>query len=124
MKAFAIPCDCEVQVYSPMTGPQESRPNVLKTYALEEYGSYSFKNQRECRAQCLRKYEEDMPSDRLHALLLTYGQSMIDQRILGYNCTGLTTLKFPVRVRAKLGSLGLGNVSDMIHVVNHEEVCF
>jgi len=123
-KAFAIPCDCEVVVYSPMTGPNQLKPNVLKTYELEEFSTYSVKNQLECRKSCLEKYEEDMPSERLKALLLTYSQALINERVLGYNCTGLTTLKYPVRVKVKLGEMGLGNVSDAIQVVNHEEVCF
>lgn len=123
-KALAIPCDCEVMVYSPITGSHQLKPNVLKVYELEEFNTYAVKNQLECRKQCLEKYEEDMPTDRLSALLLTYSQALINEKVLGYNCTGLTTLKYPVRVRAKLGVKGLGNVSDMIQVVNHEELCF
>lgn len=123
-KALAIPCDCEVVIYSPITGSHQLKPNVLKAYELEEFSTYSVKNQLECRKSCLERYEEDMPSERLKALLLTYSQELINERVLGYNCTGLTTLKYPVRVKVKLGELGLGNVSDVIQVVNHEEVCF
>jgi len=65
-----------------------------------------------------------MPGDRLRALLLTYTQGLIAERAVGFNCTGLTTLKYPVRVKASLGKLGLGNVSDTIEIVNHEELCF
>lgn len=124
MKAFAIGCDCEVRVMSPMTGSHQMNPNTFKTYELEEYSSYSVKNQRDCRRVCLQKFQEDMPADRLNALLVTYAQSLIQERALGYNCTGLTTLKFPVRVKAKLGPMSLGNVADLVQVVNHEELCF
>lgn len=124
MKAFAIACDCEVRIYSPMTGSHQMKSNSLKVYELEEYSTYSFKNQRECRKSCLEKFQEDMSSERLSALLLTYSQSLINERAVGYNCTGLTTLKYPVRVKASLGSLGLGNVADFIQVVTHEEACF
>lgn len=124
VNAFALNCDCEVRIYSPITGSYKMSPNNFKTYELEEFSSYHVKNQRACRESCLKKFEEDMPSDRLNALLMSYAQSLITERSVGYNCTGLTTLKFPVRVKASLGRLGLGNVSDTIRVVNHEELCF
>jgi hypothetical protein len=124
MKAFAIGCDCEVRVYSPIAGSHMMPPNSLKVYELEEFSSYAVKNQYACRKSCLERYEEDMPSERLHALLLLFSQRLISEKLVGYNCTGLTTLKYPVRVKASLGKLGLGNVADNIHVVTHEEVCF
>jgi hypothetical protein len=124
MNAFAINCDCEVQVYSPMTGSHQAGPDRLKIYELEEYSSYSKANQLACKKVCLEKFQKDMPGDRLRALLLTYTQGLIAERAVGFNCTGLTTLKYPVRVKASLGKLGLGNVSDTIEIVNHEELCF
>lgn len=124
VKAFAIGCDCEVRVYSPTTGPQNLAADRLKVYELDEFSSYSAKNQQACRRACVEKFQADMPSERLKALLLIYSQNLIAERVLGYNCTGLTTLKYPVRVKASLGKLGLGNVSDTIEIVNHEELCF
>lgn len=122
--AFAIGCDCEVRIYSPITGSHKMAPNTFKIYELEEFSSYKIKNQNACRESCLRKFEEDMPSERLNALLMSYAQSLINEKAVGFNCTGLTTLKFPVRVKASLGKLGLGNVSDTVRVINHEEICF
>lgn len=122
--AFALDCDCDVIVFSPMTGSYQMSPNQFKNYHLEGFDSYSVKNQLQCRDLCTKRFEEDMPSSRLKALLLTYSQELISQGQLGFNCTGLTTLKYPVRVKAKLGRLKLGNVADQIEVVNHEEICF
>lgn len=122
--AFAIECDCEVRVYSPLNGSHKMNPISLKTYTLEEFSSYSVKNQNHCQTSCLKKFEDDMPTERLNALLVTLGQNLINERALGFNCTGLTTIRFPVRVKARLGLMGLGNVSDLVQVVNHEEVCF
>lgn len=124
MEAFAIGCDCEVVIYSPTTGSNRMKPNSFKTYELEEFSSYHVKNQIACRESCLKKFEDDMPSDRINAILGSYAQSLISEGAIGYNCTGLTTLKFPVRVKASLGNLGLGNVSDTFRVVNHEQLCF
>lgn len=123
-KAFAIGCDCEVRVYAPMTASHQMSETVLKTYELEEFSSYSKKNQRICRQLCLEQYEKDMPQSRLNALLMSYTQTLINEKVLGYNCTGLTTVKYPVRVKASLGKLGLGNVADTVQVIGHEELCF
>lgn len=121
---FAVSCDCEVMVYAPMTGSHSLSPNRLKTYELEEFSSYSRKNQLECRQLCAEAFQKDMPTSRLTALLLTYSERLIENKLLGHNCTGLTTLKYPVRVKAVLGQVGIGNVADFIHVVNHEQRCF
>lgn len=123
-KAFAIGCDCEVRVYAPTTASHQMQETVLKTYELEEFSTYSKRNQRVCRKLCLDQFEKDMPQSRLNALLTSYTQVLINEKALGYNCTGLTTVKYPVRVKASLGQLGLGNVADTVQVINHEELCF
>ena len=124
LSAFAINCNCAVKVYSPTTGSHQQPYTVLKTYEANEFSSYQVKNQWACRKSCEEKFQDDLPSDRLSSLLILYTQKLIEERTLGYNCTGLTTLKFPVRVRAKLGKLALGNVVDIVQVINHEQVCF
>lgn len=124
LAAFAIPCDCEVRVHTPLTASHQLEPVIIKTYTLEEYSTYARRNINQCRQTCLEEFQKDMPADRLSALLITYGQELIGKKQVGFNCTGLTTLKFPVRVRARLGSQGLGNVADLVQVVSHEEVCF
>lgn len=121
---WAIPCDCQVMVYSPMTGSHKFPATTLRTYELEDYARTTRKNQQSCRQSCLEKFERDMPADRLTALLMNHSARLIERRVVGYNCTGLTTLKYPVRVKAQLGNISLGNVVDIIQVVNHEELCF
>ncbi len=124
VNAFAMKCDCEVRVYSPMTGSYQMDSTPLKTYTLETYDSYRVKNQLRCRDLCLKTFEEDLPTERITALLLLHSARLIREGLLGYNCTGLSTLKYPVRVKASLGRLNLGNVADQVYVVNHEEQCF
>lgn len=124
LSAFAIDCDCEVWVYGPTTASHQLAPSSMKIYELEEFSSYKAKNQHACRQSCLAEFEKDMSSERLNALLQLYTQNLIQDKALGYNCTGLTTVKYPVRVKATLGRLGLGNVADFVQVINHEEPCF
>jgi len=124
LTALAIPCDCEVRVHTPTTGSHQIDPIIIKTYTLEDYSNYARRNINQCRQTCLEEFQKDMPADRLSALLVTYSQELIGKKQVGYNCTGLTTLKFPIRVKAKLGNQGLGNVADLVQVVSHEEVCF
>lgn len=122
--AFGLSCDCEVKIFSPTTGPQNLSINYLKTYQLDEFATYSLKNQDICRNSCLKQYRDDMPSEKLNSYLLSYSQTLMNDGVIGHNCTGLTTLKYPVRVRAKLGSKGLGNVVDIVQVISFEESCF
>ncbi len=124
LSAFAVECDCEVWVYTPLTGSKQIAPERLRKFELEEFNNYLVRNQHQCRRLCHERYLADLPSERLDAMLVTHAQDLIREEKLGFNCTGLTTLKFPVRVKAKLGGLGLGNVADVIQVVNHEQVCF
>jgi hypothetical protein len=120
---FAYDCDCEVFVYSPMTGPHLP-PKIFERYEINEFPRMTSNSQNLCRVGCLKKFEEELPARKLNELLQGYSQELIQGNVLGYNCTGLTTLKYPVRVKASLGGQGLGNVVDQIHVVTHEEVCF
>lgn len=122
--AFAIPCDCEVRVYGPMTGSEKMESYQLKLYELEDYSTYSIKNQRTCRKLCEQEFEEKLPVSKLKEELLKYTETLVQERAVGFNCTGLTTLKYPVRVKASLGEMGLGNVSDTIQVINYEKPCF
>ena len=124
VKAFAIGCDCEVRVYSPVSASHKLPASSLKIYELEEFSSYSPKNQKICRKSCLNTFMEDMSSDRLSALLLAHTQILIKEGVLGHNCTGQTVVKYPVRVKANLGRMGLGNVVDVVQVVTHVEDCF
>jgi hypothetical protein len=123
-KTWGLSCDCDVVVYSPLSGSHLLSPKVIKKYELDEFAGYGRKNILTCQESCLKEFQEDMPSKRLNALLVTYSMELIEERKIGFNCTGLTTLKYPVRVKAKLGRYGLGSVADMIQVVNHEEICF
>ena len=124
VSTFAISCDCDVWVFSPMTGSHQMAPATIKTYQLESYASRSAKAQASCQNSCLSTFSEDMKDNRLKSLLLLYTQRLIEQRALGFTCTGLSTYQYPVVVKARLGTLSLGNVHRSLEVITHEEACF
>lgn len=119
-----VDCDCHVMVYSPLSTKVSISPIKLKTFQLDRYGFETTENQISCRKSCLTKFKREIKFDRLQALLALHSQELIEKNIIGFNCTGLTTLKFPVRVKAVLGDSGLGNVVDHLVIINHEEKCF
>lgn len=121
--ALSIQCDCEVRIYGPITGPQTLSLKILKVFELEEFSQHSSVNHNLCRESCTKTFEKEMTNKRLKFELLSYSQELIEENIIGYNCTGPTTLKFPVRVKALLGGKGLGNVSDFIEVIDFEKFC-
>lgn len=124
LSAFAIPCNCEVRVHPPMTGSATLGVTVLGSYRLESFDTFKVKNQLQCRESCLERFQSDFPVAKLNESLVSHSQKLISEGSLGYNCTGLTTLKYPVRVKANLGRLGLGTVVDQIEIVTHEQGCF
>ncbi len=121
---LALDCDCQVTAFSPLTGSVASSPHVLEFYKLESFSKNTESSQALCRNLCLRKFHQELPVERLGEVLKALSETLIDQRAVGYNCTGLTTLKFPIRVKASLGKTGLGNVEDFIQVINLESSCF
>jgi hypothetical protein len=122
--SWAVDCDCSVVAFAPFTASHKLSLSTLRKFQLESYDNSSIASQRSCRISCAKTYEKEMKSETLTSLLLAYAQNLIENKSLGYNCTGLTTLRFPVRVKAKLGDQGLGHVADVVHVVNHEQICF
>jgi hypothetical protein len=123
LSAYSIQCDCEVRIYGPLTGPQTLGIKILKVFELEEFNRHSLSNHDLCRESCVKTFEKEVTSKRLKFELLNYSQELIEKNIIGYNCSGLTTLKFPIRTKAFLGGKGLGNVSDFIEVVSFEKAC-
>lgn len=122
--SWAVDCDCSVVAFSPLTASHVLPSVTLRKFELESYDNRSIKSQLSCRKSCLKSFEKVMNHQSLNSLLVAHTQNLIENKLVGFNCTGLTTLKFPVRVKAKLGNFGLGHVADVIHVVNHEEICF
>lgn len=124
MRIWAASCDCDLLVFSPLTGSHEMPPATLKTYELENYASENRVVQSKCQNSCIKAFNKDMKNDRLKSVLTLYAQRLIEERAIGFNCTGLTTLQFPVVVKARLGTLSLGNVHRSMEVITHEEACF
>lgn len=124
MKTWAASCDCDLLVFSPMTGSHQMPPATLKTYELENYASKNRVVQAKCQNSCIKAFNKDMKNDRLKSVLTLYAQRLIEERTVGFNCTGLTTFQFPVVVKARLGRLSLGNVYRSTEVITHEEACF
>lgn len=124
LQASAISCDCDIVVFSPMTGSHQQAPTTLKTYELENYASTSVRAQNRCQNSCMEAFSKDMRGERLKSLLHLYTERLIAEKAVGFNCSGLTTLQYPVVVKARLGNRGLGNVYRSLEVITYEEVCF
>lgn len=121
---LALSCDCDLLVFSPMTGSHKMPAATLKTYELENYATKSVASQNSCKKSCLDTFTQDMKGGRLKSLLTVYAQRLVTDGAVGFNCTGLTTLQFPVVVKANLGNMSMGNVYRSMEVITHEEACF
>jgi hypothetical protein len=121
---FAIHCDCEVYVLPPTSGPQSIPAKKLAVFEIHEFSSYSKKSQFLCRNLCGQEVEEKLSSSDLARQLKDYSASLVENKLIGYSCSGFTTLKYPIKVKAVLGNRGLGSVADFTQVVNYTHNCF
>jgi hypothetical protein len=122
--AYAYRCTCNVNVSHPLTASQTMKTATMRTYTMSTYDSMNEANVDACRNECVQQFRRDLPPDELTPILVELSKQLIDQKVVGYNCTGLTSFKYPVRVKAKFGRRSLGNVADQIEVVTYEQVCF
>jgi hypothetical protein len=122
--ALALPCVCEVRFHTPLTASHEIPPHLYYSFEADEFPSVSLKHVNLCREVCKSSFHQKIPAERLQAGVTNYGQFLVEQNLVGHNCTGFTTLKFPIKVRAFLGPYGLGNVVNLSQVINYERICF
>ncbi len=121
---LAIHCDCEVYVLPPTSGSHSIPIKKLAVFEIDEFSSYSTKSQFSCRNFCRQEVEEKLSSSDLTKKLNDYSAYLAEKSLIGYSCSGLTTLKYPIKVKAVLGKKGLGSVADFIQVVNYSQNCF
>jgi len=121
---LAIHCDCEVYVSPPTSGPHSIPVKKLTVFEIHEFSTYSKKSQLSCRSLCGQEVEENLSSSDLTRQLKDYSANLVENNLIGYSCTGFTTLKYPIKVKAVLGKKGLGSVADFIQVVNYSHNCF
>jgi hypothetical protein len=115
-------CRCDLVSGHPMEGM--STPRFIKSYDGRYYGLPTPKAKAECIDECRSAFETKVDEYYLKEELRATGESLTYNREVGVNCTGPTTMKFPVQMKAYLGESSIGISHSSIHVVHFEKICF
>ncbi len=122
--AFSYTCECKIELYPPITG-SHSIPVEEKVFDEgREFGRLNKYNYEACARDCQSAAIEKFPYEQLQQVAYQQSVKLIQNDQVGYNCTGPTTLKYPVRFKAHLGPISLGNVRQETVIVHHEQKCF
>lgn len=123
-QTLAYTCQCSIEVYPPTTG-SHSIPISSKVFDEgREFGRISKASYQACYQDCKEASVETFPYPQLQQVAYQQSVKLIQNDEVGYNCTGPTTFKYPVRFKAMLGPISLGNVRQELVIVHHEQKCF
>ena len=117
-------CMCQVVAVAPMEGSHKVENHIVAEFEGKFYGNYDYGAVRNCRSDCAiigqRRYDEETLKDKL----LPWVDELVAYGFNGYNCTGPTTFKVPVRIRASLGRRTLGIARQQMIFIHRERSCF
>ncbi len=123
-QVYAYTCQCTVEVYPPTTG-SHSIPLESKMFDDgREYGRLTKYSYQACATECRESSIDKFPYPQLQQVAYQQSVKLIKNDEVGYNCTGPTTFKYPVRFKASLGPVTLGNVRQEMVIVHHDQKCF
>lgn len=121
---WAFYCNCEVYAVSPLTSSEKSETHTIAEVKGRFYGLSDITAVRECRQDCALNAQADFDEDTLKTKLTPWVDELVDYKLAGFNCTGPTSFKVPVRVRAKLGERTLGIAREQIIFIHRNRSCF
>ncbi len=121
--AGATTCNCEIFAVSPLTASRSTDTLTVGKFTTNYYGDYKLESQDSCRKDCRLKAMSDYHATALREQLLPWTDRLVANGLAGYNCTGPTDFKIPVRVRARMGKVSLGLAHETMVFVHRERSC-
>jgi hypothetical protein len=122
--AWSSTCECHLNAFSPIHGNTFSYKDKVMTFIGNYHGAINVKSVHGCRQECVEMMRDKVDSDDLLVELKLRAQKMVDEETIGYNCTGTTTFKFPIEMRAYIGDRSLGSTYKSLEIVHVEKKCF
>ncbi len=116
-------CHCEVRVANPLPGLTKPEAKLLSQFKASYQGDFALESQKQCLIDCRENVWSRYPTATLDEMLRPWLIQLLDQQVVGKNCTGETTLKIPLRVRARLNQHAIGNALDIIHITHIKRSC-
>lgn len=123
-QARATTCNCEVFAVAPFSAARKIEALPIGQFKTNYYGDYKIESQTSCRRDCRVSAMNDYDADTLREQLVPWSDQLVDTKRAGYNCTGPTDFKIPVRVRARMGKVSLGLAHETVVFIHRERSCF
>ncbi len=116
-------CQCEVFASSPLSASHRLGPFSLVQFKTSYFGKWDASSVKSCRDECVTEAQRGYDANELRQRLTPIAQELIATGDVGINCTGPTDLKFPVKVRARMGEKVLGIAHETMVFLHLEQRC-
>lgn len=122
--AFSYTCECKIELYPPLTGSLSTQVESKVFDEGREFGVLNPQNYQGCLMDCRQAAYNEFPYYQLQQVAYQQSNKLIANDALGYSCGSATTYKYPVRFKASLGPIALGNVRQELVIIHREQNCF
>ncbi|MFP5458769.1 MAG: hypothetical protein ACLGG7_08555 [Bacteriovoracia bacterium] len=122
--AYADYCQCEVFATSPLSVSNDVDPYPVGEIRGSYFGKFDAESQRTCRQECQTEAMREYDAAYLREKLTPWVRELVSNGVAGYNCTGSTDFKIPVRVRARIGKFSLGLAHESMVFLSYNRSCF
>ncbi len=120
--AWALECACEVYAFPPLTASHRIPPHLVG----DVDAGVQEDNQLDptlCRTRCQELSRNEYDATMLKERIAPWVDQLAADGTVGRNCTGPTTFKVPVRVRARLGAATLGIAREDMVFLHRQIAC-
>jgi hypothetical protein len=118
-----VDCSCEVRALTPMRASQSVLPHRLAEFPGRQFGAREAVAPATCLRECRRDALARFPRAILEAELAPWVDEIAAADSQGRICSGPTTFKVPVYVKAHLGDRALGVAHQTVVVLHREFDC-
>mgnify|MGYP003390277214 CR=1 FL=1 len=124
VSAWASYCQCELYAVHPISASNKTEIHTIDRMQGKYYGIVNAATARECRQDCAALTQQEYTEEVLQEKLTPWVDELVNSGLAGYNCTGPTSFKVPVRVRATLQSRSLGIARQSMVFIHRNRSCF
>ncbi len=124
VRAFSIPCDCDVFALTPLSGGSVKEAKLLITLEVEEYSRFSKVNYSNCRKSCVKEFGRTFYGEKLTQSLRDLTAQLISEGKIPSSCINQMQVKYPIKLKVRFGMKNLGVAEDLIEVINFDNQCF
>lgn len=118
-----VDCSCEVRALAPMRASQAVLPHRVGEFPGRQFGTREASAPATCLKECRRDALARFPRAALEAELTPWVDEVAANGGQGRICSGPTTFKVPVQVKAHLGDQALGVAHQTVVFLHREFDC-